>query len=135
MLNGLSDRACPSGGPVCLRAADSSASGRRENAGGSARNYCENPGRKLCVKAPVQSEMHPTCQIVYHTCLTNGVHFKPVFFDSLLLSAFRKSRTGRSLTSEKGKIPNAPAFGIFGEPSGIRTPDPLLKRQLLCRLS
>ena len=24
---------------------------------------------------------------------------------------------------------------IFGDPSGIRTPDPLLKRQLLCRLS
>ena len=24
---------------------------------------------------------------------------------------------------------------LFGDPSGIRTPDPLLKRQLLCRLS
>ena len=23
----------------------------------------------------------------------------------------------------------------FGDPAGIRTPDPLLKRQLLCRLS
>ena len=25
--------------------------------------------------------------------------------------------------------------GVFGDPAGIRTPDPLLKRQLLCRLS
>lgn len=25
--------------------------------------------------------------------------------------------------------------GRFGDPAGIRTPDPLLKRQLLCRLS
>ena len=24
---------------------------------------------------------------------------------------------------------------LFGDPAGIRTPDPLLKRQLLCRLS
>ena len=27
------------------------------------------------------------------------------------------------------------ASGLFGDPSEIRTPDPLLKRQLLCRLS
>ena len=26
-------------------------------------------------------------------------------------------------------------IGVFGDPSEIRTPDPLLKRQLLCRLS
>ena len=30
---------------------------------------------------------------------------------------------------EETKIPNAGAFGIFGDPPGIRTPDPLLKRQ------
>ena len=36
---------------------------------------------------------------------------------------------------EKGKIPDAVASGIFGEPTGIRTPDSLLKRQVLCRLS
>ena len=26
-------------------------------------------------------------------------------------------------------------WGVFGDPPEIRTPDPLLKRQLLCRLS
>ena len=36
---------------------------------------------------------------------------------------------------EEVKIPNAGAFGIFGDPLEIRTPDPLLKRQLLCLLS
>ena len=37
--------------------------------------------------------------------------------------------------SEEVKIPNAFAFGIFGDPAEIRTPDTLLKRQVLCRLS
>ena len=27
------------------------------------------------------------------------------------------------------------AVSLFGDPAGIRTPDPLLKRQLLCQLS
>ena len=34
------------------------------------------------------------------------------------------------------KFPKANAFGnSHGDPPGIRTPDPLLKRQLLCQLS
>ena len=33
----------------------------------------------------------------------------------------------------KGRLSEA-AF-VFGDPAGIRTPDPLLKRQLLCLLS
>ncbi len=49
----------------------------------------------------------------------------------LLRAAFR-------IPDEKGKIKNPPrqmAVRILGASSGIRTPDTLLKRQVLCRLS
>ena len=36
---------------------------------------------------------------------------------------------------EPKKKDSLAAVLLFGDPSGIRTPDPLLKRQLLCRLS
>ena len=36
---------------------------------------------------------------------------------------------------EPKKKDSRKAVLLFGDPSGIRTPDPLLKRQLLCRLS
>ena len=39
------------------------------------------------------------------------------------------------MNSEEVKIPGAAAPGIFGDPAGIRTPDTLLKRQVLCLLS
>ena len=35
----------------------------------------------------------------------------------------------------KEKVQNAQAFWTFGDPPEIRTPDTLLKRQVLCRLS
>ncbi len=40
---------------------------------------------------------------------------------------------GKLRAKHKGRLSEA-AF-VFGDPAGIRTPDPLLKRQLLCLLS
>ena len=51
-----------------------------------------------------------------------------------------KSPPGRSAVSRHGVQKETTDFCrnlsfLFGDPAGIRTPDPLLKRQLLCRLS
>ena len=43
---------------------------------------------------------------------------------------------GAALRAAKSKKKDTPGrVLLFGDPSGIRTPDPLLKRQLLCQLS
>ena len=45
-----------------------------------------------------------------------------------LLNLIVRIPDGKKTTAQLG-------YGFFGDPPGIRTPDPLLKRQLLCRLS
>ena len=40
-----------------------------------------------------------------------------------------------SICKLENKKPERKSFGFFGAPAGIRTPDTLLKRQVLCRLS
>ena len=49
--------------------------------------------------------------------------------------AAREGGLGHSLQAEPKKKDSPAAVLLFGDPSGIRTPDPLLKRQLLCLLS
>ena len=39
------------------------------------------------------------------------------------------------ICKSENKKPERKSFGFFGAPAGIRTPDTLLKRQVLCRLS
>ena len=43
--------------------------------------------------------------------------------------------TVRFLSQASKKANTQMGIGFFGDPPGIRTPDPLLKRQLLCQLS
>ena len=49
---------------------------------------------------------------------------------SAAATAFAKQKRSH----QKEETPRG-VFLLFGDPAGIRTPDPLLKRQLLCRLS
>ena len=55
-----------------------------------------------------------------------GIHFR---------RAFEVKGGGGLWPPEPKKKDSLAAVLLFGDPSGIRTPDPLLKRQLLCRLS
>ena len=50
-------------------------------------------------------------------------------------TAGHDSGPGFSYIESYAKIRHANACRFSGDPAGIRTPDPLLKRQLLCRLS
>ena len=47
----------------------------------------------------------------------------------------RETLAGVLLIESYAKNRHANACRFSGDPAGIRTPDPLLKRQLLCRLS
>ena len=52
------------------------------------------------------------------------------------LPKFFNQKGGAALHAAKPKKKDTPQrVFLSGDPSGIRTPDPLLKRQLLCRLS
>ena len=51
---------------------------------------------------------------------------------------YRKYKEKQKILEEKQKEPAASVLdlaGFFGDPLGIRTPDPLIKSQMLCQLS
>lgn len=62
---------------------------------------------------------------MFFTCFW-GNFFRKTFFQS----CHEQRNEGK-----RKKPCNRKDYKAFGDPAGIRTPDPLLKRQLLCRLS